>query len=641
MPNTLSPGAASAAAANWAAFNAIVAALAQISSGTYDTAQVACRWAGVTNRTQSGSVTIAIAAHHAAGVDHVNVYLNGGAAAAAILTLMPSGLYRWIVTLNTALVDDALSEIRAIVYPVMGYARVLSGPFDTSTAARCRGEHSFFVNCNNGGTLPVAHVYCNSVTGSDSNDGSSGSPFASIDWAIRKLKLDGTRDGGIIHVTGNVAQWPGQQANTWDDNDQYCTVSLEGTATITATATNLHGLGCTLQRIVGADPTVNKIIAVTIGQATDTSGHLDPWLWIDNVGLDGVVEDGAAGVISAEWTKGWCMTQSSVTNVDTAVGLATYLSGIEISNVSEDALVNNQGLIEDITVHDQWQAGAGHADLIQMNRGFGATDHEVVENTIYEGIRSYHIGVDRGFGIAGVQGFFLRSNSDVGTHKDIAIVNCDFSFAGNSQILHDVDHLIIRHAQFLKNAASGTGGSLLIIDDASGGWPTTTITNISVRNSVFDNLTATWSGGTDPTTTSWADNNHYITTGSYGTNYTTGSTYAALFNGPATENYAPKTTGALCGRTAAVLIPGDILGTTRVISGAIGPYEEDSVPVAPPVLSDVTHSVQYGKAFSFTIPNAGDPIDSVAVTDPTHVPASWTVAVVAGEIVVSAPGGWS
>jgi len=635
MP-TLVPG-----AGNWAAFEAVIAALAQIGSGDYSTATAIARWdygAGMQHQTFTTTIVIGVITHHGAGdssgksgITSVDFCLEGG----TILSVTsPSahpitGQWGWWVTVDASTLGfDGLCQIGAIVYPVKGYCRVLYGAFDANADARNRGENSLFLCANNGETLPAAHVYCNVNTGNSppTGDGSSGNPFKYSYEALNKLIADGTRDGATIHCTGGSCLWP-NQANPWDDSDQYCTLSLEGDAVLDElTSENFHGMGCSFQRVVGADVDVNKIVGVNIGSSQDNTGFQPPWLWIDNVTLDGVTEQGAAGANSVGWTRGMSITNFKVVNVKSALGLYTHASDGEMSAIAEDAIDNHQGLAIRIFIHDQRQISPNHSDIIQLNAGFGPTSHEIVENTIFESIRAIRVGIVG----EGVQGFFLRSNGDVGTHKDIAIVNCDFAYAGNSQILHDVDHLVIRHSQFLKCQATDTGGAMLIINDAPGGWPNVVITNLSVRNCVFDNLTAT-ATTLDPS--GWADNNHYISSGNYGTNATTGSTYAALFTDPSTETYIPNPTGALVSRTAAVLIPSDIDGTARVTTGAIGPYELGGD--VPPIIADKTTTFQFNKSIAVLLTNTGDAVTDCQIDDPTHAPIGVSVSVSGTTVLVS------
>jgi hypothetical protein len=637
MP-TLVPG-----AGNWTAFEAVIAALGQIGSGDYSTATAVARWhygAAMQHQTFTTTITIGVVAEHGAGdavgkggITSVDFCLEGG----TILSVTsPSahpvnGLWGWWVTVDASTLSDGVCQTGAIVYPIKGYCRVLYGAFDANMDAKARGENSLFLCANNGGTLPAAHVYCNVNTGHSppTGDGSSGNPFKYSYEALNKLIADGTRDGATIHCTGGSCLWP-NQANPWDDNDQYCTLSLEGDAVLDElTSENFNGMGCTYQRVVGENRNVNKIVGVNIGTSLDNTGFQPPWIWVDEVGYDGVTEQGSAGVNTAGWSgtngRGISLTNGVIHTVKSAIGLYTHVSSVEMYGIAEDAIDNHQGLADDIYIHDQRQIAPNHSDIIQLNAGFGPTSHEIVENTIFRGIRAIRVGIVG----EGVQGFFLRSNGDVGTHKDLAIVDCDFAYAGNSQILHDVDHLIIRHSQFLKCQATDTGGAMLIINDAPGGWPNVVITNLSVRNSVFDNLTAT---ATTLSPSAWADNNHYISSGNYGTNATTGSTYAALFTDPTTETYIPNPTGSLAGRTASKLISFDINGTERVVSGAIGPYELGG---DVPAIADKTITFQFGKAVSVLLDNSGSAVTDVTITDPTHAPTGVAVSVSGTTVLVS------
>lgn len=569
MP-TLVPG-----AGNWAAFEAVVAGLGQIGSGQYDEAIAIARWSTIPRLTVAASIQVGIVAFHADEIDHVDFYLEGGnAASVSAMTLNPdTELWDYNVTFDPASVTDGLIQIAAIVYPNSGYARVLYGTFDATGDPREKGEHSLYLNANADSTLPVTHVYCNSVTGNDSTgDGSSGNPYASTTKAMMLLQSGGDRDGGIVHVTGNVAEWPGEM-NTWDDNDQYCTISLEGDATITSfySVPNYRGLGCTWQRVVGANKVVNLIVGISVDQPFNSQvGYQAPFIYVENVGLDGVtMEGGGAGVNTTDFSRGWAITDFDAFDLDTAIALATWVLRGTISNIGEDVLVNNQGLVADLVIHDTRQLPPQHGDLIQHNNGFGGDEFH---NVIYYCCRSQRVGdADEG-----VQGLFIRTNGDQ-VHQDLAVVNCDFSYAGNSQILQDLNHFVVWHSQFTQNADAQTGGNMLLIDDTAP--ETTTITNINVRNSFFDLLTVTATGGPNPADTTWADNNHVFSGTSIGTNLTTGSTLAALFTDPDTEDYTPKAAGALVERTAGLLVPGDALGNERLSSnGAIGAYEFGSAP---------------------------------------------------------------
>jgi hypothetical protein len=147
------------------------------------------RWDVVPYQAVAGTLQIGIVAFHIEGIKGVSFSLDGGAwvHATQIVGNAASGASEYCAIFDATALSDAQREIRAVVYPINGPPMVFQG---TNYSA---SEPSLYLFSNSGGTYTNSTVYVKPSTGSDSNPGTSGSPFQTIDKALDAL-VGGPKD---------------------------------------------------------------------------------------------------------------------------------------------------------------------------------------------------------------------------------------------------------------------------------------------------------------------------------------------------------------------------------------------------------------------------------------------------------------
>jgi len=635
MP-TLVPG-----AGDWTAFNAVVAALAQNGSGKYSDCTALGRWDLVPYQTIAASIKVGIVAAHGYGIadfgiDKVDFYLEGGDACSATASSenadVRAGFYDFNVTFDPTSVDDGLVEIRAIVYPVKGYARVFSGAFDTSDRSKSRGEYSMFINANADDTLVTEIRYVDPVSGNDSGAGTTGDPFLTVYQARVWARTGSRADGLHIKVRAGNIEIPPYAGDPFKDYDRWLVIEPDdGVArsdvhVATAATEHFQGLGVKLLQLKNL--TIDA--GVNITQAGDVSGYVAPALWFDTCERNGGnIDTGDAGASSSSFSRGIFETDSFVHHMNTAFPFRMFALRNTIEDIGEDVYRDFQGLAALNTTVRLTQPGDNHSDLCQSQYGYGANG--LIENVIF------YMEKAKAVGITGEtpDTILIRSLYDVptpgggGHHKDFAWINCDYTTAGGAKLYHSVDHLLIWHCTWAPHGTLETGGFVDIVKDPPDS-PDTEITNLSLQCSVLNSL-GLGSGATlvdEPTEadTSWADNNHVISGVAPGTNLTTGGTPATLFVSPTIEDTRPNESGPLVSRTNSQLVPVDLLGTARFASGgAIGAYEQGGL--MPPIIADKTITFQFDHEISVLLTNTGDVVTDCQIDDPTHAPNGIAVSV--------------
>ena len=537
-------------------------------------AKAIARWDVVPYQTVASKIPVGVVAFHVAGVEAVDFSLNGGPwSRVTEMTQNPlTRVWEYSAWVDPAALPDGLVEVRAVVRPKKGLARVLAGPYDEGEAAKARGEHSLFLYANANGTLPARTTWADAADGDDdAGDGTAAKPFRTIVKAyLSGLGTDGDASGLTVYLKPGDYQWP----VSWEGfkkNDQYVTVAgapdQDRKAARITFADRDHNRGLDARHVCIRNLTVYE---ATLG--SETHGSL---IWVDGCELTSFGLSSYAWILQdRHWGLGIWLTKPVIHAMNTATGEYRFMRDYEIYDIGEDAIRDLCGFAINGYVHDmRYGKPDVHADLIQFFDGFG--DHGQFENIAVYGLKSRRVGRVG----EGVQGLFIRNYAAVPSHRDLAFVNCDMEYAGNSQILHSVNHLLIWHCNFMPNPATVGGGTLLLNDDPPDS-PATVLHNFSLRNSVLsyfsdlcktEPVVATPAGGE-----SWADGNHVVIGPAAGTNVTSGGTISELFTDAANGNYEPLLPSPLASRLFSLLVPGDVSGRARTVPDYVGA----SVPAA-------------------------------------------------------------
>jgi hypothetical protein len=239
-----------------------------------------------------------------------------------------------------------------------------------------------------------------------------------------------------------------------------------------------------------------------------------------------------------------------------------FVRGVDIARIGNDAFEGTRFVVN-CTVDDQDPGTTGwHADVWQ-NPLFAADE----ENIILYNIRATNLHYQP------MNINSTTSASPVVPARNIAIVNCYMSMttpipAGGGTLLwqRQTDHLLIWNSTFLNCGFA-------IYDDREPDFSTRkngSITNMSVRGTVFDFFT--WQldlAGTSIDFSDWRDN-HFIKTNSRysGTAYTTGNALLDAVTG------RPLAGSPLLNRLATPVVPIDAGNGVRSSPADAGAYEQ-------------------------------------------------------------------
>jgi hypothetical protein len=537
-------------------------------SGAGSDAKAIARWDVVPFQTVATKIPVGVVAFHIAGIEAVDFSLNGGPwTRVTEMTQNPlTFVWEYSASVDPAMVPDGLVEVRAVVRPKKGLSRVLAGPYDEGTAAKVRGEHSLFLYANARGTLPSTSIWVNAGDGDDATaDGTRERAFKNLYRAYEVASASGADVSGLtIYLEPGDYVWPASW-NGFKDNSRYVTVA------------GAPGQARTAARITYADPDRNRgldarrvcVRNLTVVSATLGNGTRGGMIWADGCELTGNgLTDYPWILPEPQWGLGIWLTKPVIRNLGFATGEFRFMRDYEIYDIGEDAIRDLSGFAINGSIHDmRYGKPSVHSDVIQFFNGLGADGQ--FENVAMYGLKTRRVG---GKG-EGVQGLFIRNYWNVPSHEDLAFVNCDLEYAGNSQILHSVNHLLIWHCNFMPNPATDTGGSLLLADDPPDS-PDTRLRNFSLRNSVLNFLSSNCS--TEPLVASpaggepWADGNHVVRGPAVGTNVTSGSSLPSLFTDWLSGDYEPSSGSLLKGRLSSLLVPADANSRVRLIPDFVG-----------------------------------------------------------------------
>jgi hypothetical protein len=572
-PDPVAPGII-ATLSSGTGFTAPTAQPATVGTGAGSDATAIARWDVVPYQTIAAKTPVGVVAFHIGGIASVDFSLNGGPwLRVTEMTQNPlTRVWEYSVYVDPADLADGPLEVRAVVRPKVGIARVLAGPLDEGEAAKGRGEHSLFLYANEMGTLPSRSVWADAVNGDDAlGDGTSAFPFKTLPEAYKRATDAGADVSGLtVYLKPGDYGWPYSWAG-FKENEQYVTVAgapgQDRTAARITISDQNHNRGLDARHVC-----IRNLTVVTATLGNETPGGL---VWADGCDLQGGGIDTHAWILRDPiWGLGIWLTKPVIHGMNTATMEYRFMRDYEIYDIGEDAIRDFCGFAINGYVHDMRYGNPYvHSDVIQFYDGLGANGQ--FENVAIYGLKSRRIG---GVG-EGVLALLIRNYSTVPSHRDLAFVNCDLEYAGNAQILHSISHLLIWHCDFLPNPVSNTGGTLLLRDDPPDS-PATVLHNFSLRNSVlsyFSNscqtepVVATPAGGE-----SWADENHIVVGPAVGTNVTSGGTLSSLFVDPANGNYEPSASSQLRGRLSELLVPCDLNGRVRTVPDCLGATVPDT-----------------------------------------------------------------
>jgi hypothetical protein len=539
-----------------------------VGTGPGSDATAIARWDVVPYQTIATKTPVGVVAFHIGGIASVDFSLNGGPwLRVAEMTQNPlTRVWEYSVYVDPAELADGPLEVRAVVRPKIGIARVLAGPYDTGAAAKGRGEHSLFLYANELGTLPSRSVWVDAVHGDDAlGDGTSAYPFKTLPEAYKRATDAGADVGGLtVYLKPGDYGWPYSWAG-FKENEQYVTVAgapgQDRTAARITISDQNHNRGLDARHVC-----IRNLTVVTVSLGSETR---DCMIWADGCEFVSYGLDAYPWFLPEEfWTLGVYYTHPVMHNQGMGPGQYRLMRDYELYDIGEDAIRDPGGFAINGFVHDmRYGKPSVHADVIQFFNGFGA--NKEFENVAFYGLKTRKVGATG----EGVQGLFIRNYQAVPSHRDVAFVNCDMEYAGNSQILHSVSHLLIWHCNFMPNPATNSGGTLLLADDPPDS-PVTLLHNFSLRNSVLNFFSD--SCQTEPVVASppggetWADGNHVVYGPAVGTNVTSGGTLSSLFADPANGNYEPSADSQLRGRLPELLVPCDLNGRVRTVPDCVG-----------------------------------------------------------------------
>ncbi len=420
------------------------------------------RWASVPFRAFiDGVAAFHVVADHIAGIAYVDFSLDGGSwkrisEAVWIEELQSDG---FVASIDVAALEEGVHEIRAIVVPHAGDARVLQGeishqfqpPYESSALT---GEHSMYFSVLHSADVRVVHV---SNDGSDEvGTGTVQSPYRTIEHAAWIGLAGGVVGADVSHCrillhegtyTVDGFGWPKSSLETG-----------EGWLTLAAADPEeppvLIGPG---SRIPFRLLAVENVVLDARGLVGDyvLNGHTDARLWINSCTLEGGFN--VAGGFQLGFNGGVWAEDSVARDVhDTPFG-HVFAARCRIDGVLVDAF-RSRGLF-DCVVTRQWagqttELADPHPDVYQIFHADGFIDNVI--------IRSLE-ATDQVF----AQGLFFSGHTAEFRNLSIRGVRIDNTYSGAmSGFLNFSAIRPFRH--MLLNGCSFNGGFLATPDNPYG-----------------------------------------------------------------------------------------------------------------------------------------------------------------------------
>jgi hypothetical protein len=515
----------------------------KIGDGPGSDARAIARFDVVQHQVFSEAIEIGVIAFHRNGIERVDFSAAGGPwiPVREISENPRTRVWEYWAVLRAADLPDGPVEVRAIAWPNAGRARLLE-PLHLVANAR--------------GTIPRAERFVDAASGSDEEgDGSRARPFRTIDRAARDIdEKNGSphhADNGIVHLAAGDYDFAGRaSASDPAPRTQHAWLTI-------AAAT---GVAAARVRLTGSTPDsalATKLIRLqnlTVeGVALTSPARLEASVWFDGCTLSG--GDRKAAVTFAGPTSfpgGIYATNTRIrSNRDGLPGAALQRS-VDLEDIGSDAF-HNPKLVVNCTVDGIDSSGTDcHPDVLQLN---GHVDNVIVFGLSARRCRS--------------QGIFSRGDRDEPPDTNLAFVNVIVELRSSmlGQWLQSADHVLLWHVTFV-------GAPFAVLDDDGASTPTR-ITNLSIRNSVFEKLVFKPSGGPSPRDAGFARNNHFVDVRSHGAvaigqQATSGGALSTLFADPARGDYRPKAGSPLVDRVPTALVPVDARGVPLRLPASIG-----------------------------------------------------------------------
>ncbi|MGI9013766.1 MAG: hypothetical protein ACR2GY_05880 [Phycisphaerales bacterium] len=508
------------------------------------TARVIARWDVVPFQTITEPFEVGVVAFHMNGIDRVEIGANGGPWVSVTQPrLNPrTDVVEYFATLDPSDFPDGVMELRARIIPATaGQPLVLQGPIDTQSP--WSGIHSMYLTGNGGGSIPTPTRYVATDGNDTTGRGTQSRPFKTIFRAALDIQEDyGRADGGRIILAAGDYDWgPSFGAINPVTSIRWLTIEAAEGATRSSVRIRRDHAG-------GLKTALTHLKNLTVFRTSISApGSSDNAIWIDGCVMDG----GGRGVDQfflspTVYERGILYTGTRIQNVEIATNGSTFARDVLIEDIGADAFKNARLVLNSEVRNIDNRGIVAHPDVAQYH----GTDFD---NVIIFGLWA----VDR----IDAQGLFSRRAGVDGTFNNSAFVNYVVKTTEhNGQWQQTSDHLLFWHFVHLVRpfAFRDDSGSL-----QNGLF--TRLTNLSIRNSVFNSLLYETSFG--PSEQELADNCHFERLGTYGTNATEGD---PMFEDEDAFLFYPSADSPLRGRVGPIIVPYDLHGTPVSLTRSIG-----------------------------------------------------------------------
>lgn len=395
-------------------------------------AQAIARWDVVPFQSFSNIFNVGVVAFHKDSIDRVEFSVDGGPwTSVSTMTHNPrTDVKEYWATLDASKFSvDGPVEVRAVVYPNKGVARVLAGDINGAP----RGEHGIELVVNKNGTYDPDHYYVSPGGSDESGDGSKNNPYKTVWKASVAAKNDGSR-APVIYL----------QAGTYDgfrlegiDSDTWVVVSgAPGTSRNDVIVTNNLKERFTNNHLLVSGIRFQLPDVGILFHAHSAGGRFARHIWMDDLNIVGNERSNSvrwsADVVSTH------ITNSSLTN--NVKGFSgNIVRNTDLHRIGEDSFTNARLLlnssVEDVD-RDKSGVPTAHPDVYQL---LGSSKNQIAYGvTATKDIHS--------------QGFFMGGDTD----KDIAFVNIELSnrheekdkWWPHSLTIESADHLVVKDSWF-------------------------------------------------------------------------------------------------------------------------------------------------------------------------------------------------
>jgi len=528
-------------------FTSATAQPAATGSGAGADAKAIARWDVVPYQTFTGKLPVGVVAFHMAGVDRVEFSVNGGAwSAVRSMTQNPvTGIWEYSINVDASTLADGDAEVRAVVYPKAGIARVLGGAHDGTDASLVSGQYSLHVSANAKGTLSSVSKWV-SPTGDDTTgDGTSAKPFATIRAAA--ASLGSTGDGATIYLAAGDYAYPSMSTPA-ATSARWLTLSAAPgvTADKVRIVSNSGGYGLATKLVH------LKGLTVEAAELQDTTAAVFNRVWVEGCVLEGTGPlDATRFFPLGHWTGGIYVTESTIRKVKYPAYGHMLTRNTLIDTIGGDAFREPSGLVANCEVKNIVNLDDTHNDLVQF---WDPTPRTGFENIVFYGLKAVQ-NID-------AQALFVQQPGSTIHYDNFAFVNYLAYATIGGQWQNPGTHVLVWNSEFLSPpAALATNKGGLMFCDLD--TRPTSVHDVSIRGTVLQRLNALQTGSEPSLTdTSWASDNHYVDVTSWlslsvGANATTGGSTTTLFVDPANGDFTPLATSPLVSRLQTLLVPAD------------------------------------------------------------------------------------